>query len=261
MVNKKRLRRYLDKELTGMKNNLNDMTLQVDAEKLHALRLNAKKVKAVLGFLKESLHNKNKYAIKELQELFHTAGDIRTAQLNLKTLEDHEIKIEPFETDQKEVMEEKSKVIADKNKKFNKNISSIKKKIGQNLTSIKNNSVIAFYYDNIKILSNNFKVIDEVDLHDSRKIIKKLLYNLKILPPSLTKKININRDYLDDLQELIGKWHDTFVTLELLSKTGSVDGDHFSFLINKKEERLKKIVQGTRDFDSNVMFAKPISGR
>jgi CHAD domain-containing protein len=191
MVNKKRLRKYLYKHLEGLKNNLDDLSEQMDADKLHDLRLHAKKVKAVSGFLKSSLHDKDKYSIKELKELFHAAGDIRTAQLNLEMLKEHSIETEKFEKEQKQVIDKGSEAIAVNNKKFTKNISSLRKRISDHLTAVKSNSAIAFYYENIKVLSNNFKVIDEADLHDNRKIIKTLLYNFK----SFTNSISTRNKY------------------------------------------------------------------
>jgi CHAD domain-containing protein len=258
MVNKKRLRKYLYKHLEGLKNNLNDLSEQMDADKLHDLRLHAKKVKAVSGFLKSSLHDKNKYSIKELKELFHAAGDIRTAQLNLEMLKEHSIETEKFEKEQKQVIDKGSEAIAVNKKKFTKNISSLRKRISDHLTAVKSNSAIAFYYENIKVLSNNFKVIDEADLHDNRKIIKTLLYNLKVLPTQLALEININKDYLDRLQELIGKWHDTVVTMDLLREAGTVNEEDFAALTTRRHEQLEAIVNETRGFDSNVMYAKRI---
>src|SRR4051812_25123281 len=111
MVTKKRLQKYLDKQLKSMQTDLDDMSKEVDKDKLHNLRLHAKKVKAVSGFLKASLHDKNKYSIKELKEVFHTNGDIRTAQLNLESVEDYQIKNEAFENEQKQVIEQDSNTI------------------------------------------------------------------------------------------------------------------------------------------------------
>lgn len=256
MVKKTILKKFLDKHLSEMQHTLDGVSIEMNEDKLHYLRLQAKKVKAVSGFLKESLHEKDKYAIKEIKELYAIAGNIRTAQLTIKTLESHEIKSETFEKDQKEIIENDSKVIACKNRKFAKNISGLRRKMSKNLTSIQDNSVIAFYYSNIKILSNNFKIIDEENLHDSRKIIKKLLYNLKLLPPVLLEKIRLNKDYLDNLQDLIGKWHDTEFTINLLTKDGTVDEQGINSLVKQKQDQLQTIIDETREFDNNVMLAK-----
>ena len=256
MVKRKRLRNYLDKQFNGMKENLNQVSEVMDDDKLHDLRLNAKKVKAVSGFLKESLNDKKKYSVKELSELFHITGDIRTAQLNLKAVEDYEIKSEAFKKEQIDVIKNDSKELVGKRKKYNKNISSVRKKIRENSTAIKNKSAIDFYNDNIKVLSNNLKLIDENNLHDSRKIIKKLLYSLKLLPASLMQKLNVNKDYLDKMQDLIGNWHDTAVTVDLLTKAGAVEDEHLAALKKKKQDQFENIIQETKDFDNNIRLSK-----
>jgi CHAD domain-containing protein len=256
MLHKKRLSKYLDKQLNGLQNNLEEMSAPVDKNKLHDLRLHAKKVKAMSGFLKETLPDKNKYSTKDLKELFHTAGDIRTAQLNLETLEEHKIDNETFKRDQENIIEKDSARIVSDNKKFGRDISSLRKRIGKNLTTIKNNKIVAFYYENIKTLSNNFKVIDEAKLHESRKIIKKLLYDLKILPPALVNEIGVNKEYLDKIQDLIGNWHDTDVTLDLLKKAGTTGSPGLTSVSTQKQDQLEKIIQETRDFDTSVLLAK-----
>lgn len=259
MLNRKRLRKYLDKQLKEMQDNLGEMSKETDKEKLHDLRLHAKKVKAVSGFLKDATGNKSRYSIKEIKELFDTAGEIRVAQLNLKTLKEHEITNETFEKTQRDIIEQGSNTIVSKNKKFGNDVSSLRKRIDKNLTAIKNNKIVAFYFDNIKTLSNQFRLIEEEKLHHSRKIIKKLLYDLKVLPEALVLKIGINKGYLDELQELIGQWHDIDVTLNLLKTTVNIDEGNLESLIKQKQEQLAKIVEATRDFDSNVMLAKHTS--
>lgn len=257
MIHKKRLRKYLDKQLAGIQNNLKDMHEVVDKEKLHDLRLNAKKVKAVSSFLKESLPDENKYSVKQVKEIFHTAGEIRTAQLNVETLEEQHIKNETFLKNQREVIERDGALLLNNRKRFDKNISSLRKKIGRNLKDIKDKKAIGFYYDNIKILSESLRMIDENNLHDCRKIIKRLLYNLKLLPASLLPLLKLNKDYLDNLQRWIGDWHDTVVTLELLIKAGTSDRGSVDKLTSRKQDQLAKIVHETRDFDDRVMLTKP----
>src|SRR4051812_39348404 len=109
MVRKKRIRKYLDKQLNGMQKTVGEITKVIDRDKLHRLRVHAKKVKAIAYFLKESFHHKMKYSIGDLKEVFNTAGEIRTAQLNLETSKDLHIESEPFIKEQHHIIENKSK--------------------------------------------------------------------------------------------------------------------------------------------------------
>ncbi len=255
MVKRKKIKEYFEKQCDGLINDLLNLENNIDADIIHDLRLHAKKIRSVASFLKECQDNNKKFSTKKLKDLFHNAGEIRTAQLNLETLNHLNIQNEAFIKDQSGIIENDSKTLVDKGKKHNRDIGKLKKSISGNLRDIKNNSVIAWYYINIKRLSDNFKVIDENNLHDSRKIIKRLLYTLKILPASLLLKLNLNVNYLDSIQELIGTWHDSVVTLEILSKAGIADGEGFSELIRKKQDQLEIIVRETRSFDADVMFA------
>ena len=40
-----------------------------------------------------------------------------------------------------------------------------------------------------------------------------MLYVQKILPKAIAKRIRLNTDYLDGLQEAIGQWHDATVAI------------------------------------------------
>jgi CHAD domain-containing protein len=51
------------------------------------------------------------------------------------------------------------------------------------------------------------------ELHQARKKIKTMLYVQKILPPEITERVRLNTDYLDQLQEAIGQWHDVVVAV------------------------------------------------
>ena len=115
---------------------------------------------------------------------------------------------------------------------------------------IKTNQVKLYYYKNVEKLRFDFSTpIKEDALHESRKIIKNLLLALKALPKSLQAQLTINKKYLDDLQDKIGKWHDMIVTLEMLPAN---DGNHQS-LVDKKQEQFLAIKSMADVFNEKVI--------
>ena len=254
-VSSKRLKNYLDKQLGGMQSELDELSNKRDEEKLHKLRVRAKKVKAVSGFLKNCLGHNKKYSTREMKELYEKAGKVRTAHLNLATIDEHAIRNGLLEKDQKQVIEKEFGVIDHQNKKFKKSLNRLRRKLRENIHAIKARCAVDYYYSNIRILSDELRVIDEGRLHECRKIIKRLLYNQEILPITVLNKIQINVGYLKNLENLIGDWHDTLVSLQWLQQTGQAGVQDLVSLENQKQEQLHKIIQETREFDSNVMLA------
>lgn len=256
MVKRNKIQKTLDKQFDEMVINLRSLCKKFEQEKLHDLRLNNKKVKAIIHLLKECLHNKN-FSAKQSDELFDKAGKIRTAQLNLKTLEKNGVHNEVFQLQQNEIIKTESEEVCKRKDAYSRDIKGLKKSIAKNLTGIDNQKIVSYYHKSIKELSVNFAPpINPAKLHDLRKIIKKLLYALKVIPPGLKKEIGINTNYLDKLQDAIGQWHDSLVTLEMLAETGTNDTNTLSALMDQKEKDFEAVKNLAASFDIEAMHAK-----
>lgn len=256
MIKRKRIQKYLFKQFRGIKGNLLEMGDNIDKDKLHELRLHSKKAKAVTSFLQESLDKKNKYSIKKRKNLFQCAGHIRTAQLNLETVKTAAINNDAFEKSQQLIIDTQAEELMAGVIGYKEQINRLEKRMNTELHNVSNKAAISFYYTNLRSLRDNLQVIDENQLHDNRKIIKKLLYNLKLLPASTAKKINVNKKYLDNLQDLIGKWHDIVTTLEQLADAGVTNENDLAQLSREKRNLLETITKESRDFDNSVLSVK-----
>jgi CHAD domain-containing protein len=258
MVSKRRLTSYVNKQLKGMQSILDKVATIQDEKKLHKLRLHGKKVKAIAECLIYCIGNKNKFSTEKLKAVYDKAGEIRTAQLNLQAFGQQAIEHTVFEANQKSIIQKDLSFISSKNRKIKKDVEKLRKKMRQNIIGLKDRDAIGFCFSKIRALSNSFKVIDERRLHKNRKIIKQLLYTLEVLPSALVSKINVNRNYLKKVEELIGDWHDTAVLLECLIDIKNAGKEKISYLASQKQDQLEKIQKETREFDSYVMFAKLI---
>ncbi|HEX8677305.1 MAG TPA: CHAD domain-containing protein [Segetibacter sp.] len=248
MAKTKKIQKFLNNQWNEMKNNVDVFCITRDKDKLHALRVNAKKIKAVVSLLNACSNNK-KIVLKKLKELFDHAGKIRTAQLNVEALHEHHIQNEELEKEQNQIIERESDELCKRKKLYNRNIKKLKKSLAVYSFKIKNKSIVSYYHDSLSQLTSNFlPPIAEDNLHDNRKIIKRLLFALKILPGLLTDQININKQYIDNLQDLIGKWHDTIIAADMLGK----DNSEYKALNDKKQMQLEEIENLTASFDEKV---------
>lgn len=249
MAKTKKIQKFLNKQWNEMGNNLNAYCITGDREKLHALRVNAKKIRAVVSLLKACSNGKKKFSIKQLKELFAHAGEVRTAQLNAEALHEHYIQNEELQKEQNFVIERESDELCRRKENYDMSIKTLKKSTAIHFSKIKNKSILLYYQNSLQELSINFSPpIKEDDLHDNRKIIKRLMLALKTLPDSVTDQINVNQKYLDDLQDLIGKWHDTIIAADLLGK----DDRGYQSLNDKKQMQIEAIENLSASFDEKV---------
>lgn len=252
MARTKKIQKSLNKQWFEMRKNIDSLCVTWDKEKLHDLRLNAKKIKAIVSLLKACLPA-NKLSIKKLKELFDHAGEIRTAQLNIEALHASDIQNEQLEKQQNEIIERESYELCRRRKTYNTNIKKLRKNIEISSNKIKTKNIISFYEERLEELSVNFlPPVNEATLHDNRKIIKTLLLALKALPKSLQKQININKKYLDELQDMIGKWHDTIIVSDLLATNGLHEQETVK---DKKEKQLETIKNLTNSFDVKAQLS------
>lgn len=255
MAKTKKIQKFLDEQWYEMSNNLDALCITWDKEKLHDLRLNAKKTRALVSLLKNCLHNKKKFSIKKLKKLFDHAGEIRTAQLNAEALHENHIQNEMLEKEQNAIIERESVELCKRKKTYSSNIKKLKKSTVLHSSRIKNKRIRLYYHKSIEELGSNFlPPVKEELLHDSRKIIKRLLLALKALPKSLQNKINIDKKYLDDLQDKIGKWHDTLIVLDMLPK----DDSGYQSLNIKKQAQLEEIENLTHCFNENALITQSL---
>jgi hypothetical protein len=73
------------------------------------------------------------------------------------------------------------------------------------------------------------------------------------MPACLTNKMNINEKYLNEQQDLIGKWHDAIETLQLLFNTGKKDSPLYHTLEYDKQVIFEMITRWSIDFDKKVI--------
>ncbi|HEU0065036.1 MAG TPA: CHAD domain-containing protein [Flavisolibacter sp.] len=239
-----------------MKTELKTLKKCPDDDALHELRLNAKKIKAIVSLFK-STGSKHKLSTKSIKALFQQAGDIRTAKLNLKKIRDNHINNRPLQLFLTDIINYEYKDLCSKYKCYIKTINSLRKKFDDAVASVTDRDVKKYYKKNISQLSISFLwPIDIQSLHDNRKIIKNLLYINKVLPAATRKSIRLDVKYLDQLQEKIGLWHDFDLTRDLLNKHGLVHIAGYASLFCQQMSVLECVKKDVDFFGNKVALKK-----
>jgi len=190
-----------------------------DQEHLHKFRVQIKKLRAMLALFGTTSNDPGLLkTFKPVKRIFRRAGNIREAHINLELSERYHLKNERFENSQQQIIEEGTTEFRVKGDEFFKDIKDAHKKVKKQLQKVSDAQIAEYYKNQLETISAGLAATGfNEDLHTTRKLIKILVYNHKLAGEALEGKITFNLDYLDELQEAIGKWHDNLVAEELFS--------------------------------------------
>jgi CHAD domain-containing protein len=242
--------KYLDKEWKEMNTRLKAFLETGSQEELHKFRVQIKKLKAMLSLLEgTSKHSHLLKNFKPVKKIFKYAGQIRDAYVNLQLSEKYHIKNESFEAGQQKIIDKGTTHFRHKGKKYLKNIKHTYKQLKKKLPKVHDGSVTEFYKEQLNQIAAGMAISSFTeDMHTNRKLIKILVYNHKLADKAINGSAHFNIQYLDKLQEAIGKWHDNVVAVELFSSP-EVDDKPVVTKINRKNAGVKRnIVSLASDF-------------
>lgn len=230
------LNHYVWCYLKSVEQQLNAYMEDNEAERLHHIRLDIKKIKAIYSFA-EAIYNESFYT-NELNPIFNKAGKMREIQINIKLL--HTFPQFPKKLIARLKKKENSKV-----KKFIKNIPLYIKYVKyfrEEVTLPKilpDKKTIKKYFKKERQKANNeLKNKDREGMHQFRIKIKKMMYVYNILPEELQKKIELDFAAFNKQQKKIGKWHDTFSAIQFISNLPfSPKTEEYISILNEKEKR------------------------
>jgi len=190
-----------------------------DQEELHKFRVAVKKIRSF--FILIQLNNNDAGFLKNFQpviKVFKQAGIIRDTYLELQFAEQYQFTSVEFRNEQQRFLAINTIELRHYAKKDLKMYAKVYDYLLSRITDIHSEDLVIFYqrqlYQIAHILSR--RKFDE-ELHTCRKKIKHLLYNYKAIGKKSAKEITLNMSYFDQLQKLIGNWHDKRSLVDLLS--------------------------------------------
>ncbi|MDF2159147.1 CHAD domain-containing protein [Algoriphagus sp. CAU 1675] len=207
---------HLSESLDRLEVYLQEYVENDQEEALHQLRVEIKKIKAVLGFAKE-VFEKN-YSCFKLKYLFDKAGKIREIQINKQLLE--------------KIGGETSRLFNQLTQRENTLRNQFLKAAPRyvaNLHNFKQKLQLPPHLPELYHIQDYFKKKekkaeelliqkDREKLHGYRIQIKKMMYVYEFLPSKIQKELNIQPEKINKLQKRLGKWHDTFAAIEFLTE-------------------------------------------
>lgn len=254
MLKKKKQEKYFNRHWEAMFTHLYNFCVAQNPEELHKLRVEIKKLEALFMLLKECSWNKYddkrfRKKFMPVRKIFKNAGRIRNAHINLQLLDKFKTENSDFKDKQKTILQEQSNKFCNDMIVFADTISKNHESLMKLIYDVESKKILDLYKKQLKKINKIFKSYKKpAELHKSRKNIKQLLYVYSILNKPFIKKIKLNAEYFDNLQEILGKWHDAEVTVELLTSTGFSDSGILDDLKKQCHDYLEKINSDTQSF-------------
>ncbi len=213
------LQKYFSQRIKNLFNHLHDFELDGNDVALHDLRVEMKKLRAVIKFLRNIYpKQKLKKAAHLLRSVFQKAGEIRECQLLQQWLQKYQ-----FAVIEKEYFPHADMDAMIKN--FVQNLNGYKddlKEVIEQVSDFVNNTneILAEQYFvelNAQVEKLCRKNLPSSEWHELRKLIKQRIYAYNWLVHE-----NENDDpifsYYNKLQETIGQWHDFEIIKDVFSQ-------------------------------------------
>lgn len=209
------LNNYITKRLNSIEQNLFAYAKNLKPAYLHRLRVDIKKISAVISFAGK-VYNK-KYNADILKPLFHKAGRIREIQVIIRLLNAFPKPPERLITLLKKKENKLAQQFIKNEFRYKRQLTSFHKKNGLPET-LPHKKTIESYFKKAEIKTKKLvRNKDRESLHQFRMKLKKLNYIYNALPQTLLKKITFNEEEIKKKQEMLGKWHDIYSAITFLS--------------------------------------------
>lgn len=263
MLTKQKQRNYFEERWNNAFVFFAHFAKKTNEHDLHRMRVELKKIKALLK-LHEKLGGKAapESGMKALQKVFSQAGDIRNAQVSAQLLKHHHGGSAKFFTEQRKQVAHKAKKFVSETEHNMGKLTELKMSIWKNFRNIPSNDLTRSFNRQLKKAGACFSPRLKVkELHNARKLIKRIVYTYNALNKKTAEQLHLNTDYLHNLENQIGKWHDVEVTQDLLKKQAPQQKAALTKLNGQKQKLVEHITVLTRRFREKIVVQTGAGGK
>lgn len=227
-------------------------------EPLHRYRVKAKRIRTLVELIHASRPHAHMQAkAKPMDRLFKQVGEIRTAQVNLALL----VALGYDEASRQQYEKELSIAAANFCQDFPAHLKKLKKAaagIQRHLKPIHDKTILRYCVEKLELSIRFFTAnLHHAALHDSRKNLRHLLGAVKLLQPSSRNRLGVNEQYLSELLQNIGEWHDLVVFAQQC-KTINLEHPRQLELLQTILQKKKQIMENCiSNFENRIFDNQP----
>lgn len=219
MISRKEQLRYYDDRWKSIRRELGKFPGRREPESLHRLRVEIKKLKALILLVPEAERPSRDFRL--VKKIFRKAGSIRQAQLNLGLAKKFQAGT-AVQNKLKQQIREGEIVFSGKIPAWLRKLRKTEKTFRRDFQKRSTKEVSKIVQAELDFIQDIFVRSVKEELHFARKHIKILLYLYSVCGKKEKSRLGLDHSYLDRLQELLGEWHDHETLLSFLAenKTG-----------------------------------------
>lgn len=236
-MQKKEIKAQVGKEGKSAKRYLRGFMKKGDQEKLHKFRVGIKKLRAVASLIEQTTPLINvRNELKPVKETYQLSGQVRDSYLHMKLAKTLPVADKQYLSKEKLVMKKASRKLRKNRPHHLKMLRRAKSRLIKRIPKVNSKKVSQFYESELLSIGSCLSSSTGVEqMHDCRKRLKVLLYNLPLVVGILN--VPVNEDYLQQVQTAIGDWHDHVLA-----------GEQFPELSGKSEELIQEVKMLTINF-------------
>ena len=218
-MRKKKIKDQVKIEGKKAKRSLRGFMRNGDQEKLHKFRVGIKKLRAVATLIEQTtVHHHVRSGLKPVKETYQLGGKVRDSYLHVELGKTVSADKE-YLSSEKLVMKKGIRKLHKKRPHHLKMLRRAESRLLKRVSKVKDKNASLFYDMELRAIGGCLKSsTGVVEMHDCRKRIKVLLYNLPLVGNTL--RLPVNEDYLQQVQTAIGDWHDHVLAANQFSALG-----------------------------------------
>jgi CHAD domain-containing protein len=262
-LNKRRQKEFLEERWRILHQHFNQFCQHQNPVDIHQFRVYTKKIHSFVKFHSQVFPKSSLPEIfKPVRKIFKHGGIIREAQIHLLNFEKIGLSNEKLETQLKDLIQKETDKFILREKKYRKSLQGVEEDFYKELSSISKSQSKNFYKEFIlgsQLIFDKKRYIPR--LHDSRKNLKSILHISELTGKGIVQKKELNVEYIGELTEKIGNWHDLHQT-QLWLKGKKIDSKSKKTLQLQIEEILLQVEASKKDFDEKILVNitnKPLS--
>lgn len=236
-MQKKDIKIHITKEGRLTKRSLRGFMKNRDQDKLHKFRVGMKKLRAVASLIEQTtafIYFRRE--LKPVKETYQLSGRVRDSYLHMKLAKTVPSADQGYIAHEKLAMKKATRKLRKARPHHFKMLRRATGRMLKHIPKVKTKKVNQFYAMELVALGACLSASTEDEqMHDCRKRLKVLLYNLPLVVDKLD--FNVDKSYLQQVQTAIGDWHDYVLA-----------ADQFPELGGKSAELMQEVKTLTADF-------------
>jgi CHAD domain-containing protein len=257
MLTRAQQKKLLAKMVKSLERHLLQFREDQSFEALHRYRVKSKRIRTLVELIQAERPGAHIMAkAKPMDKLFKMVGEIRTAQVNHALLMALGFDEASIRQDQCELLALTRQFCHDFPVQLKK-LKSAAASIQKHLKPIQDKVILRYCEEKLDLSVQFFTAsVHHAALHDSRKNLRHLQSAVKLLQPASRKRLGINEQYLSEILQNIGEWHDLVVFAQMY-KSINLEHPQQLLLLQTIMQKKKTIMESCISNFENRIFEQP----